>query len=213
MSLNTLRWAASGVLALCICLLAGPLVSSADDTDKKEREKNIKNDKAAADDVIKLADGGGVAKDLAKKHEIGHVMHGFKLRTKDGMPPINGRAGIGVGDKPGAIEPDGIEAKIINLSKKKPMSKAELTKEADALVKAAKITRAIAEINEFYTPEKKMGDKDPKDYRKYNQDMIKGSDDLIDAIKKGDPMQVKKVASKLNQSCNDCHGKFRDNND
>ena len=41
-------------------------------------------------------------------------------------------------------------------------------------------------------------------------DMGKGADDLIDAIKKDDDKAFKKAINNLNHSCNDCHAKFRD---
>jgi cytochrome c556 len=196
MSLKFPHRLTSGVLVLSVCLLAVSSSYSADDPDEKKANKE------AADAVLKLAKGSGNAQDIAKKNQIEYVMHGFKLRNK---------GGIGVGAKAGAVTPDGIEAKIINLAKK-ALQKGDLAKEADGLTQAAKVTKAIADISEFYAPKEKKADKDPKEWKKYNDDMKMGADALIDAIKSGDPMKVKMAAGKLNQSCNECHGKFRDSN-
>src|SRR5437773_437368 len=59
--------------------------------------------------ILGLADGKGDPAAIAKKNELGDVMALFKLRTKKGL---------GVGDTPGAITPDGIEAKLMGLGKR-----------------------------------------------------------------------------------------------
>jgi cytochrome c556 len=42
------------------------------------------------------------------------------------------------------------------------------------------------------------------------KDMIESSESLKKAVQAGDTKAVKGAAGKLNQSCNECHGKFRD---
>src|SRR5437588_9114419 len=78
--------------------------------------------KAAAAAIQKLADGAGKTKweditkasaDVAKKNELEHVMDLMKMRRAEAKVP-----GLGVGKNPGKITPDGIEAKIISLTKK-----------------------------------------------------------------------------------------------
>jgi hypothetical protein len=194
--------------ALLALGLAGLAVSSSlraadKDSDKKEKEKLI----AAAREIITQTYGKSPddqkkeAPELAKKYDIGHVMHAaFKPRDK---------GGLGIGAKPDAILPDSIELKIMALAKKAP-TKAALTKEADDLVKAIEITRTIAEINTYWVPKKKEPGKDPKDWTKFNEDMKKGSEELIKALKSGDPAAVNKAATNLNSSCVNCHGVFRD---
>jgi hypothetical protein len=193
--------AASGVvLALGVCLVyvvgSG---SAADEKDKKE----------VTDAVLKLAeavekgDKEAIKKqteDLAKSAPLGSVMDLLKLRTKDGL---------GVGATPGAITPDGIEAKIQALAKK-PLTAAELAKQGPDLEKMAYIATAISHVADYNTPKKKMGEKDPKDWKTWTEDMQTGSADLAKAIKAKNPMDIKTVANKLNSSCNNCHGVFRD---
>src|SRR5205807_8196172 len=103
----------------------------------------------AAPDVKKLADVAGqkdwadLSKEgqtVAKKYtDLLDVMSVFRMRKKDGK----GTPGIGVGANPGAIVPDGIEAKILNLSKR--VSKGDLDKAAD-LKRMAEIAAAVAGI-------------------------------------------------------------------
>jgi len=201
MSLNLLKWTASGVLALSVCALAVSSSLSADDKDK-EKEEERKAVLAARTDVLKLANGGGGdPQAVAKKHMIEHVMRGFKLREK---------GGIGLGEKPEAITPDGIEAKILLWATKKLPTKQDLSKDSAAYVKGIEIVKTIADINEFYAPKEKKGDKDPVKWKKFNEDMKVASKSLIEALKATDPGKVKIAAGKLNQSCNDCHGIFRD---
>src|SRR5947208_4988044 len=120
--------AASGVvLALGVCLLSAVgLGSAADEKEKKE----------ITDGVLKLADtfqkGDKDAmkkqtEDLCKGAPLGSIMELLKLRTKDGL---------GLGATPGAIMPDGIEAKIQALAKKE-LTAAELTKQGADLEKMA----------------------------------------------------------------------------
>jgi hypothetical protein len=182
-----------GALTLGLCLLAGVSGLAADDDDKKAAAE-------ARQAVVDLANGKGNPKAIADKYEIEDVMRVFKPRDK---------RGLGVGPKPGAITPDGIEAKWINMGKGKGPSKVELTRDLAALVQAAQVTRAVGEINEHYAS--KSGQKDPKKYKQLNEDMIKCSKELIDAFKTADPKIVKTAVNKLNQSCNECHTMFRDN--
>ena len=47
------------------------------------------------------------AADVAKKADLEDIMHAYKPRLKD-----KAKGGLGVGPKPGAIQPDSIELKI-----------------------------------------------------------------------------------------------------
>lgn len=167
------------------------------------------DDKGAAPAVRKLADSiekgdAGAAKEqadaIAKTFELEEVMHMLLPRAKKGE---------GVGEKPGVISPDGIEARFLNLGKK-PLPPKQLEKEGAALARAAYITAAIAEVAERKAPEKKEGTKDPKDWIAWTKDMKSASIELAKAARGKDPKIVKEAASKLNSSCSNCHGVFRD---
>jgi hypothetical protein len=115
--------------------------------------------------------------------------------------------GIGFGGRTGA--PDGIEAKLIRLSKKQ-LPTATAAKEGPALEKAAKIALALAYVAEAYTPKKKMGDKDPKDWKADVADMRASAEELAAAARKADPKAIQVSARNLIATCNNCHGVFRD---
>ena len=137
---------------------------------------------------------------IAKKAELEDVMHLFKLRKMKGL---------GIGDTPDAITPDGIEAKFIALTKK-PLSATDLGKQADDLAKAADVSAAIAAVAIIKAPEKKVGAKDPKEWKQWAEDLDKGSKELAAAARKKDAKGIQDAAKKSVKACNDCHAVFRD---
>jgi hypothetical protein len=165
-----------------------------------------------AADVDKLADVAAKSPaDLPKKaaeyaknvDALEDVMNLMKKRMK------NGKGGYGVGPKATGAQDDGIEVRIQNFGKRSPGA-AQLKKDKDALMQMVHRTSAIAEIALAMTPKKKEGDKDPKDWKEYANEMIKQSQALGKAIEAADPKAVKDTANRLNASCTNCHGKFRD---
>jgi hypothetical protein len=148
------------------------------------------------------AKGAAPAGDLDEKADLAGIMNLLRLRSKGGL-------GFGVKPPPGAATTDGIEARVMGLAKR-PLPAADLKKQADDIVRSAYILAAVSEVSEVHTPKKKVGDKDPKDWTAWTNDMRESSLQLADAARKGDPAAVKVAASKLNSSCNNCHGTFRD---
>jgi hypothetical protein len=154
-------------------------------------------------DLIEKGDAAGAktqAKALAKDTELDDVMNLFKPRKKKG---------IGVGDKPGVANPDGIEQKLIALGRDAP-SGTTLTKEAKALQKMGYVMAAVAEFATAKAPEKDMGKKKVKDWTMWATEMREGSVAFADAAKSNSPAEVHKAAVKLNGACNNCHSVFRD---
>src|SRR5262249_21194483 len=112
-------------------------------------------------DIGKIADALAkgdmkAAQDQAKavKADLEDVMHTFSLRTSKGA---------GVGPTPGAIKPDGIEAKLQNLTKR--VMPADLKNDGAALERMAYITAAVAEIAKNHVPTEKKGEKDPAKWK------------------------------------------------
>jgi hypothetical protein len=171
-------------------------------------------DKAVVATIEKQADDVGKkdwtaltkqGEEVAKKHELMDIMNLMKLRNAPGKVQ-----GMGVGKEPGKIKPDGIDAKIINMSRN-PMAQATLNREQPDLIRLAQITAAIASATIHQCPvDKKMGDKDPATWKKGMEEMHKASMDLIEALKKKDPKEVQKATFKLRGTCTDCHTIFRD---
>ncbi|HZT82992.1 MAG TPA: cytochrome c [Gemmataceae bacterium] len=197
MRTHTVLTAVAAGLALGLVFLTGGRAAD----DKGPRQEVDKLAAVAAQnpaDLQKKADA--YAKDVDSLED---VMNLLKKRKKDGT------GGYGIGPTPTGQADDGIEARIQNYAKKAPTA-AVLKKEKDDLIQAMHRTRAVAAIAIAKTPKKKEGDKDPKDWKEYSDEMVKQTDALEKAIESGDPKAVKDAASRLNGSCTNCHGKFRD---
>jgi hypothetical protein len=140
--------------------------------------------------------------DVLTKDELIEYMRVFKLRSRNGL-------GVGA---PGVHTPDGIEAKIMGLSRR--VMPADLAgNKKDDYARMAYISAGIAEATYAKCPvDKKVGEKDPKDWKMWTDDMKKASLELAAECKKDkpDPKNVQTIAQRLNSSCNNCHGIFRD---
>jgi hypothetical protein len=142
------------------------------------------------------------AEDVARKYkDLGPFMKLFKSRQG---------GGLGVGKKPGAIRPDGIEAKLKDLAKKEP-STAELEEQGDDLVRLCWVTAAIAEVTRHKCEvNKKVGFLDPQDWDRWSEGMHQASRELAGAVQARDAAPVKAAAVKLISNCNKCHRIFRE---
>jgi len=154
-------------------------------------------------DALEKGDASGaqaLAKALAKATELEDVMHVFRPRKKKG---------IGVGDKPGAVTPDGIEQQLIALGRDAPAA-ALLAKEGGALARMGYVTAAVGEFTIAKAPEKDMGKKTKARWGQYVNGMLDGAKDLAAASKAMKAEAVKAAAIKLTNNCNSCHMYFRE---
>jgi hypothetical protein len=167
------------------------------------------DEKALAAKILKIADliekgdatgGTAQAKALAKNTELEDVMHLFRPRKKKG---------IGVGEKAGAINPDGIEQQLLALGRDEP-SKAMVTKDAKALQRVGYVAAAIGEFALAKPPEKDMGEKKVSKWLQWSKDMREAAVGFADSVKTNSPAAIHKAAMKLNDSCNNCHTVFRE---
>ena len=90
------------------------------------------------------------------------------------------------------------------------MSKAQVGEGAGRLVELANRTAAVGSISLASPPKKNLPGKDPKDWKKWSEEMVKAAKEFEKAAKGGDAKTIKEAAVKLNSSCVDCHGTFRD---
>lgn len=135
------------------------------------------------------------AEAVAKKtEEIGEVMHQMGLRKKQAL---------GVGPKPGAITPDGIEAKLTALGKR-PLAANAMGKEAEALEQMGYRIAAIGQVAQA-----KLPGKDNNQWKGWAEDMTKSGLELAAAAKAKKAADLKAAATKVEGSCNACHEKFR----
>jgi hypothetical protein len=201
-----LRIGLFGVMALSLCLLASPVTRGDDDDDAAD----IKEAGKAMDALKKLIDAvetnkdakevSKLANDLNKKTDLKHIMWAaYKPREK---------GGLGVGAKAGVIRPDGVEAKLISMSKK-PMPAKQLEKESEDLIKMAEVSKAIAEIADLNTPKKDEPKKPITDWKTFNKRQKDSTKDFSDAVKAKDPDKLLDATKNLYSSCTNCHSVFR----
>jgi hypothetical protein len=143
-----------------------------------------------------LSEGRPVAAKLAalrnKYDDLGDVMRIFKHRSKKGL---------GAGPK---APSDGIEDKIIRLSMR-PLTRMQLAKEKDDLVRMGYVAAAVGALSKLYAPDRPFQGMTPADWRKHADQTRKYSLELVKAVESGNPLKVKRVATKLNYACNGCH--------
>src|SRR5690348_16351471 len=143
------RWLAVGGIVSALVVWSLALVSRAADEDKELR-----------DSIEKLADVFA-KKDLATAKTQGEAI----ANKLDEVAPVmdllkpRGDGGLGVGTKPGAITPDGIEKKLLDMPKH-PVTAAQAGSQADALTRLGDEVAAVAEVAQHKCPvKKKEGDK------------------------------------------------------
>jgi cytochrome c556 len=143
-----------------------------------------------------------LAEQVAKNNELEDVMHLMSKRA--------GKAKVfGVGPKPGAIQPDGIEAKLTSMGKR-ALPQSQINKESAALTEMGYRIAAIAEVAHAKPPEKEDAKKKKKDWMEWSGNMQKIALELASAAKAKKPAEIKKFTAELNSTCNACHGVFRD---
>lgn len=204
-----------GMIGLAALVLGLGLVAGSGAADDNEVPKELR------DGIYKIADLLEKGKtDEAKKESAAltkksgcdggkpgsctDLMHGLAVRAKKGF---------GVGTKPGAIKPDGIEAKIQILGDdKKKLTPKLLENEAADIQRMAYISAAIGMITLDATPKKDDGKKKASDWKKWATEMVEFGVKLGDAAGKGKaavPKDVQIAARNLDGSCTSCHEVYR----
>jgi cytochrome c556 len=174
---------------------------------QNKKGENKKVNKAAQEAVLRMADAVQRKDFDAVKREADAVAKSIDgLNDVMNLLRLRSRGGLGLGDKPGAVSPDGMEAKLVNMAKR-PFGQPQLAKEAKELVRMAYVNAAIAQVSEARTSVD--GTADPKAWQKWSADMRQASLELADAAQAVDAGRVKAAAKKLNSSCTECHDKFR----
>jgi len=172
-------------------------------------------DTPAAPDIKKLADQVGkkswddLSKEgqaVAKKHDdLAEIMDVFKPRSKTAKV-----SGIGIGDTPGTIIPDGIEQKIIRMAGRVGVTEGDMAK-APALKRMAEIAAAVAAVTVHKPNEKAQKNAaSTQKWKDWSKEMHDSAQDLSKAIEAKDRTRAKAAVTKLHGTCTSCHGEFRD---
>jgi hypothetical protein len=117
------------------------------------------------------------------------------------------RGGVGIGSAVQAGHKDSIEDLVRDWSGPRPPTKDELQTHQKDLLQVARVLQAMAELapfrKEIYVPAN--NEKMAKDWRKVSAEFKTVSRDLRDAIDKTDEVQTRRVAVRLQRTCNTCH--------
>ena len=167
-------------------------------------------DKAVAEAITKVADAikkgnADSAKKLAAKanslkdiEDNSDFMHLFKLRNK---------GGLGWGSKAGANPAtDGLEKKIQEYAKNVKANEAADPANEDAALWIA----AMAEMTKLRVPEKdQAGGKTKKAWKDFADEMRDAAAGFSKAVAGKNASAIKTAADKLNNTCLNCHSKFK----
>ena len=119
------------------------------------------------------------------------------------------KKGVGVGEKAGALVPDGIEQMLIKLGRDEP-SGALLSKDGQAFERMGYFIAAVADFSVAKAPTKDQGPKKASDWVKWSKEMHEEGVAFAQAAKTKSPAAVTKAAAKVNTTCNNCHSVFRE---
>jgi hypothetical protein len=173
------------LLLVLLCAVAGAQAV------RNQELLDIAADLEAGKDVTKKVTA------FVKKHDdFADVMQAFK-------PTKNG----GIGTKAATPPADGIEFKIYDLARK-PLAKELLEKQKKDLLKIAALTQAMSKLTPHYEPTSLSAMK-RAEWRKQQEAMGKAAADLAAAVRKGDPVAVRKAATGINGACIKCHDACR----
>lgn len=194
-------WVRGGLaLAFCGWLLAAS--QSADAADEAELKKMCLEIPKLAEAIKK--------KDQAQVKKLVDAMKKTNLDAVMGVCGLRNLGGLGVGDKPGTIKPDGIEKKVEALGKK-AMLPNQLKEEASAIAKLAYEIAAVNELTIAHTPDKDMGQAKKKTWIDTAKDLQTAALELATAAesKSADPKLVQKAANRVDTNCQKCHSEWR----
>jgi hypothetical protein len=200
----------AGGLVLGACLIGLPCRSTAADD---EIPKDVKEGLAKISGLIENS-----KKDEAKKAaEAWAKKAGFAAASPGSLETLmhvfapRAKKGLGVGDKPGTVKPDGIELKIQALGdmKNKPLTKKQIDAESADIKKMALVTAAVAEVTLTAAPKKDMGKLKAKDWIKWSEEMRDSAVKLAEAAEKKNEKLLQPIARTLDGSCTSCHEVFR----
>jgi hypothetical protein len=192
--------ATTAILGLAILFAATTRLSRAQQDEEKARDNILK----VADSLSKSnASAAKQQADALKGADLDDIMPLFSKRS------ARNKKALGIGPTPGAIQPDGIEAKIEQLGRKQ-LSPSEVAAQAAAIEQAAYVAAAIAMVVHDKCPvENKQGNKDPKDWVTWSEDMGKASMELAAVAKARNAAGIQKAADRLDGVCKSCHVPFK----
>jgi len=156
--------------------------------------------------ILKLAenldsnDVASHAKKIVETHDSCDISQVF-------APRRSGRGGPGIGSAVGAGHLNAISALVADWSGTKPPTKKELETHQKDLLQVARVLQAMAELAPYRGPVvlPKGNDKKAEEWQAVSAQFKTVTRDLREAIQNSDAARTRKVAVRLQQTCNACH--------
>jgi hypothetical protein len=203
MRTNLLRLSLGSLAVIACCSL--PLSRADEDEDELKLKKATEAARVA---VLRLADGYGEdptkpVRDMNKEAAALAKEHSLEATHKLLKPKNKG--GIGIGRLIGAGHKDSIELLIRDYAIKGP-TRTEVLDYGDEIIKAGRITLAIAEMTPHWAPrDEKMMAK----WQAQSAEMRQTALDFVVAAQSRDHEKIATTAKRLNESCAACHKMIR----
>jgi hypothetical protein len=169
---------------------------------------------AAREYILRLAQGANPddptkfptprqAEEFAKTHSLASAARvAFKPKSK---------GGLGIARVTAAGHKDSIEL-LLRDYVIRPPTRDEVVKYDQDLLQVGRIILVMSAFVPQYAPKTDIGPNTAAEWRKYADEMKKGSREFLDAVEAKDERKLASAARRLNEACATCHKRFRDVN-
>lgn len=141
-----------------------------------------------------------LVKSLARGEDGKKEAAQIKKRFPDDLTPVmsvfrsRARGGLGIGPR-GA----GIEEEITQLARR-PLPAAKVAAQKEVVERIGEVTRAVAQMADLYPPRAMIAE-----WTKFNDEMRRSAEGLVKAAGLGSPKDIQRSATRLYESCKNCH--------
>ena len=146
---------------------------------------------------VKDRDVAERAKKIVDEHDSCNISNFFRLKRV---------GGFGIGKLAKADNQNSVESLVLQLTRRKDMTEQELDEKQADYVRVAKGLQAMAALAPFRGPEfTRNVEMREKAWADVSVEFKKVTADFRRAIEERDPKKLRLEATRLNQTCNNCH--------
>jgi hypothetical protein len=192
------RWLAVGAIGLIL----GAFTLGADQSSPTPSPEDVKR-KAAQDAILNLSqhlgdlDVSAQAKVIVAKHHSEDISSVFRQKHV---------GGIGIGKAVEVHTRDSVESMVIELSRKKTTTEAQLERYQDEYMRVAKLLQAMAELAPHRATERVRNNPAlAKEWAEVAAEFKAGATGFRKAIEEKDPKMLRLGARKMHDTCCHCH--------
>jgi hypothetical protein len=188
----TVRWLAVGVVGLGLGL--GVLLAEPPPDNARQQAQ------AAILRLSENLDGrdlGERAKQIVQQYDSCDISSVFRLKRQ---------GGLGIGKAAEANHPDGIDRLVLDLSRRKTTTEAELEQYRDDYLRVARVMQAMAELAPYRgAPFTRENPERARAWAKVSAEFKQKTAAFRRAVEETDPKAVRTTALSLQQTCCACH--------